>query len=77
MLSLKRASERNKTNILREEFVKMNRKYQRTHLPGEKSVSLGVFKQELDKTKSNVKTATALRNKIEESNHNVRQILSG
>jgi len=27
LISMKRASERNKTNYLREEFVKMNRKY--------------------------------------------------
>lgn len=41
--SMKKASERNKTNMLRQEFIEMNKKYQRTLLPGEKSVPLGVF----------------------------------
>ena len=76
-MSMRKASERNRANLLREEFIKMNKKYHRTHLPGEKSVSLGVLMKELHSLKSKVKTGAALRTKVEESNHNVKQVISG
>jgi len=41
--SMKKASERNKTNMRGFGVLGMNKKYQRTLLPGEKSVPLGVF----------------------------------
>lgn len=72
IMSMRKASERNKTKLLREEFVKMNKKYKRTHLPGEKSVSIGVLMKEMSSTKSKIKTGAALKSKVEQSNHNVK-----
>lgn len=55
----------------------MNKKTNRTHLPGEKTVSASIFHKDIRNLKAVTRTGQSLLAKVEESNHNIKQILSG